>query len=84
MFALAAVCAVLLASPPRRRVPGAVRALLAFMALAVATAVAVAMVAIGAHTLSEALTGATVGTGVALAWALTLDLITGRMRARTA
>lgn len=84
MFALAAVCAVLLASPPRRRVPGAVRALLAFMALAVATAVAVAMVAIGAHTLSEALAGAAVGTGVALAWALTLDLITDRTRARTA
>ena len=84
MFALATVCAVLLAAPPRRRVPGAVRALLAFMALAVATAVAVTMIAIGAHTFTEALAGAAVGTGVALAWALILDLITSRRRARTA
>ena len=84
MFALATVCAVLLAGPPRRRVPGSVRALLVFTALAVATAVAVTMIAIGAHTFSEALAGAAVGTGVALAWVLTLDLITSRTRAHTA
>jgi membrane-associated phospholipid phosphatase len=74
MFALAAVCAVLLAKPPRRRVPAAVRLLLAFMALALATTVTVTMIAWGAHTFTEALAGAAVGIGVALACALTLDL----------
>jgi membrane-associated phospholipid phosphatase len=74
MFALAVVCAVLLAKPPRRRVSAAVRLLLAFMALALATTVTVTMIAWGAHTFTEALAGAAVGTGVALACALTLDL----------
>ena len=49
-FALAATFAVLLASPPCRRVPGGVRLLLALVAVLLATAVAAAMVAIGAHT----------------------------------
>jgi undecaprenyl-diphosphatase len=80
MFALAAVCAVLLADPPRRRAPGVVRLLLVLMALAVATAVAVTMIAMGAHTFTDAVAGAAVGTGVALAYALTLDLVTGRGR----
>jgi membrane-associated phospholipid phosphatase len=76
MFALAAVCAVLLAGPPGRRVPGAIRLLLVLMALALATSVAVTMIAIGAHTFTDALAGAAVGTGVALACALALDLVT--------
>jgi membrane-associated phospholipid phosphatase len=80
MFALAAVCAVLLANPPCRRVPAAVRLLLVFMALALATAVAVTMIAVGAHRFTDALAGAAVGTGVALAWALALDLVTSRAR----
>jgi membrane-associated phospholipid phosphatase len=80
MFALAVVCAVLLAKPPRRRVPAAVRLLLVFMALALATTVAVTMIAWGAHTFTEALAGAAVGTGVALACALALDLVTSRAR----
>lgn len=80
MFALAAVCAVLLADPPRRRVPGAVRLLLVFMALAVATAVALTMIASGAHTFTDAVAGAAVGTGVTLACALTLDLVTSQAR----
>ncbi len=78
MFALAVVCAVLLAKPPRRRVPAAVRLLLTFMALALATTVTVTMIAWGAHTFTEALAGAAVGTGVALACALTFDLLTSR------
>jgi membrane-associated phospholipid phosphatase len=80
MFALAVVCAVLLAKPPRRRVPGAVRLLLVFMALALATSVAVTMIAIGAHTFTDALAGAAVGAGVALACALALDLVTSPAR----
>jgi membrane-associated phospholipid phosphatase len=80
MFALAVVCAVLLAKPPRRRVPAAVRLLLVFMALALATTVAVSMIAWGAHTFTEALAGAAVGTGVALACVLALDLVTSRAR----
>jgi membrane-associated phospholipid phosphatase len=80
MFALAAVCTVLLAKPPRRRVPRTVRLLLVFMAFALATSVAVTMIANGAHTFTDALAGAAVGTGVALACALALDLVTSSVR----
>jgi membrane-associated phospholipid phosphatase len=78
MFALAAICAVLLADPPHRRVPRAVRLLLAVMALALATAVAVTVIASGAHTFTDALAGAAVGTGVVLACAFALDLVVSR------
>jgi membrane-associated phospholipid phosphatase len=80
VFALAAVCAVLLANPPRRRVPGAIRLLLVFMALALAAVIAVTTVAWGAHTFTEALAGSAVGAGVALACALAIDLLISRMR----
>ena len=73
-FALAASFAVLLANPPRR-VPSGARLLLALVAFLLATAVAAAMVAIGAHTFSDAVGGAAVGTGVVLACALTLDAL---------
>jgi membrane-associated phospholipid phosphatase len=79
-FALAAACAVLLASPPRHRLPGTLRLLLVLTALLLATAVAAAMVAIGAHSFTEAVAGAAVGTGVVLACALALDLVTSRAR----
>jgi len=75
MFALAAICAIVLLDPPRR-VPGAVRLILALVALLVAAAVAAAMVAIGAHYFTDAVAGAAVGIGVVLACALTLDLVT--------
>jgi membrane-associated phospholipid phosphatase len=74
VFALAAICAILLLDPPHRRVPGPARLILALMALLVAAAVAAAMVAIGAHYFTDAVAGAAVGTGVVLACALTLDL----------
>ncbi len=80
MFALAASCAVLLVDPPRRRVPAAVRSLLVVMAFVLATAVAAAMVATGAHRFTDAVGGAAVGTAVVLACALTLDLVAGRRR----
>jgi membrane-associated phospholipid phosphatase len=80
MFALAAVCAVLLVNPPRRRVPAVVRLLLVLIATLLASAVAAAMVAIGAHTFTDVVAGAAVGTGVVLACALTVDLVTGRAR----
>jgi len=73
-FALAASFAVLLANPPRR-VPGGVRLLLVFVAFLLAAAVAAAMVVNGAHTVSDAVGGAAVGTGVVLACALTLDAL---------
>ncbi len=79
MFALAASCAVLLADPPRRQVPPAARLLLVVMALLLAAAVAAAMVAIGAHQFTDAVGGATVGTAVVLACALTLDLAASRL-----
>jgi membrane-associated phospholipid phosphatase len=77
-FALAAVFAVLLADPAYRRVPRAVRLLLVLLALLLAAAVAAAMIAIGAHTFTDAAGGAAVGTGVVLACALTLDLAVSR------
>jgi len=80
MFALAAICAVLLADPPRRHAPGAVRLLVVLMALLVAAAVATAMVAIGAHTFTDAAAGAAFGTGVVLACTLALDWITSPAR----
>jgi membrane-associated phospholipid phosphatase len=80
MFALAAICAVLLVNPPRRRIPGALRLLVVLMALLFAAAVAAAMVAIGAHTFTDAAAGAAFGTGVVLTCALTLDWITSRVR----
>jgi membrane-associated phospholipid phosphatase len=78
MFALAAICAVLLVNPPRRQVPGTVRLLLIFMALLLAAAVAAAMVAMGAHRFTDAVGGAAVGIAVVLACALTLDLVASR------
>jgi len=75
MFALAVTCAVLLVNPPRLRLPAVGRLLLVLMALALATTVAAAMVAIGAHTFTEAVAGAAVGCGVVLAGALILDMV---------
>jgi membrane-associated phospholipid phosphatase len=76
MFALAATCAVLLLDPPGRRVPAAVRLLLACLALLAATAVAIGMVARGAHYFTDTVAGAAVGTGMVLAWTLILDRLT--------
>jgi membrane-associated phospholipid phosphatase len=83
MFALAGTCAVLLVNPPARnpparnplarRVPPAVRVLLASVALLAATAVAIAMIALGAHYFTDAIAGAAVGTGMVLACSLSLD-----------
>lgn len=82
MFALAAVAAVLLFDPPARRVPGAVRLLLALLALLAASAVAAAMVARGAHSFTDAVGGAAVGIGTVLACALILDRVTTRRLGR--
>jgi membrane-associated phospholipid phosphatase len=78
-FALAASFAVLLANPPFR-VPAGLRVLLVLLAVLMATAVAAAMVAIGAHTFSDAVGGAAVGVGVVLACALTLDALGSLLR----
>jgi membrane-associated phospholipid phosphatase len=78
MFALAAICAILLLIPPYRRGSGLVRLILVLMALLLAAAVAGAMVVIGAHYFTDALAGAAVGIGVVLACALTLDLVAAR------
>jgi hypothetical protein len=50
------------------------------LAVLMATAVAAAMVAIGAHTFSDAVGGAAVGVGVVLACALTLDALGSLLR----
>jgi membrane-associated phospholipid phosphatase len=80
MFSLAAICAVLLLAPPRRPGPGVIRWLPVFIALLLAAAVAAAMVAIGAHTFTDAVGGAAVGAGVVMACALALDLVAEGLR----
>jgi undecaprenyl-diphosphatase len=72
-FALAGTCAVLLLDPPAPRRPGAVRLVLASLVLLAAAAVAIAMVAKGAHYFTDAVGGTAVGTGTVLACALILD-----------
>jgi membrane-associated phospholipid phosphatase len=80
MFALAATCAVLLANPPRPRLPRAVRLLLLAGAVLVAAAVPVGMVALGFHYFTDIVAGTAVGTGTVLLIALLIDL--GRPAAR--
>jgi membrane-associated phospholipid phosphatase len=72
-FALAGTCAVLLLDPPGHRLPGALRLVLASLALLVAAAVAIAMVAQGWHYFTDAVGGTAVGIGMVLACALILD-----------
>jgi undecaprenyl-diphosphatase len=79
MFALAALCAVLLTGPDCR-LPRTLRWLLILAAFAVAAAVAATMVAIGAHYFTDVIGGTAVGIGVVLACALALDLVTSRGR----
>jgi undecaprenyl-diphosphatase len=81
MFALAATCAVLLANPPRPRLPRAVRLLLVAAALLVAGAVPVAMVALSFHYFTDTVAGAAVGTGTVLLTALLIDLARPEARA---
>jgi membrane-associated phospholipid phosphatase len=73
MFALAATCAVLLANPPRPRLPGAARLLLAAAAVVVAAAVPTAMVALGYHYFTDTVAGTAVGIGMVLLTALLID-----------
>lgn len=80
-FALATTCAVLLASPARPRLPGAVRLLLVLGAAVVAAAVATAMVALGHHYFTDAVAGTAVGVGMVLLTALLIDRAAGSRRA---
>ena len=79
VFALAASWAVLLANPPLR-VPSGVRLPLVVIPVLLATAVAATMVAIGAHSFTDAVAGAAVGAGVVLACAFTLDALGSLLR----
>jgi membrane-associated phospholipid phosphatase len=78
VFALATVYVVLLANPPRQRLPEKYRYLLACAALALATAAAISVVANGAHTFTDVMSGAAVGTVVVLICTLLLDLAASR------
>jgi membrane-associated phospholipid phosphatase len=85
MFALAAIWAIFLLDPflldlGRYRVPAMLRVLLALLGLLLAAAVAAAMIAIGAHTLTDVIAGIAVGTGAVLGCALSLDLAVSRVR----
>jgi membrane-associated phospholipid phosphatase len=81
MFALAAICTVLLANPPRPRLPRVVRLLLAAGAGLVAVAVPVAMVAQGFHYFTDIVAGAAVGIGTVLLVTLLIDLARPAARA---
>jgi membrane-associated phospholipid phosphatase len=61
-------------------VPRALRVLLVLVALVIAASVGTAMIANHAHVFTDVVAGAAVGTGVALACALSLDLAVGRAR----
>lgn len=87
MFALAAAGTVLLANPPRPRLPRAVRLLLVAGAVLIAVAVPVAMVALGFHYFTDIVAGTAVGIGTVLLIALLIDLarpVTRAQRAVTA
>jgi membrane-associated phospholipid phosphatase len=81
MFALAAICVVLLANPPRQRLPRAMRLLLAAGAVLLAVAVPVAMVAQGFHYFTDIVAGAAVGAGTVLLITLLIDLARPAARA---
>jgi membrane-associated phospholipid phosphatase len=73
MFALVGCGAVLLAGPSRPRLPAGGRLLLVLAAYLVATAVAVALIGLGAHYFTDTVAGAAVGTATVLLTALILD-----------
>jgi membrane-associated phospholipid phosphatase len=72
-FALAAICAVLLAGPSRPRLPAAVRLFLALAAVLVAGAASAAMVALQSHYFTDIIGGAAVSVATVLLIALVLD-----------
>ena len=80
MFTLAITSAVLLADPPARRVPGAVRLLLVLGALLTAAAVSAAMVGMGFHYFTDTVGGAALGTALPLLSALLIDWAAGSRR----
>jgi membrane-associated phospholipid phosphatase len=82
-FSLAVTFAVLLIGPLHPPLPGAVRVLLAAIALALACAVAVAQVARGAHYFTDTLGGAAVAAATVLLTALIIDVFAER-RSRAA
>lgn len=81
-FALATVCVVLLAGPPRLagrpRLPGAVRLCLALTAVLAACTVAATVIALGYHYFTDTVGGAAVGTAVVLATAFVVDRLSPR------
>jgi membrane-associated phospholipid phosphatase len=84
MFALAVTSVILLANPgpAARRLPAAVRGLIMAAALLAAATVAIAMVALNAHYITDAIGGTAIGTGIPLACALILDLPANRRQPR--
>jgi membrane-associated phospholipid phosphatase len=76
--ALACTIAILLVSPPRSRLPGLARGVLAIAALAAAAAVAVALVALRLHYFTDTVGGAALSAAVVLAVALSLDALSLR------
>jgi membrane-associated phospholipid phosphatase len=73
VFALASAFSVVISGPLRPRLRTTVRWRLLLVAFLIASAVGVALVAVGAHYFTDTVAGAAVGTGTVLAIALMLD-----------
>ena len=84
VFVLAAVVAVLLTGPLRPPMPTMLRLVLVVAAYLIASATAMAMIALGAHYFTDTVGGAAVATGMVLATALTLDKLAGPYGQRAA
>jgi membrane-associated phospholipid phosphatase len=78
VFVLAGCFALLLAGPQWPRIPPRLRRALALIAFAVASTVAVCLVAVGFHYFTDTIGGAAVATATVLATALTLDRLDGK------
>jgi undecaprenyl-diphosphatase len=78
-FALITCIAVLLIDPPATKAPASMRVVLAVVAAGFGAMVALALVAIRFHYVTDTIGGAAVGIGVTVAIALALDLAAARI-----
>jgi len=78
-FALITCIAVLLIDPPATKAPASMRVVLAVLSAGFGGMVALALVAVKFHYVTDTVGGAAVGIGVTLALALALDLAAARL-----
>jgi len=78
-FALITCIAVLLIDPPATKAPASMRVVLAVLSVGLGGMVALALVAVKFHYVTDTIGGAAVGIGVTLTLALALDLTAARL-----